>query len=359
MYYSDGYESAAAAAGVRSTEDVKKLQVQLNSQGAGLEVDGIYGPETNAAYESYGAMTESAPEAAYSAGIGSAAEKMVYYAQGYIPSGAVQDAEKAYLAMLGEKPEAFTSQYDEALEALYDSMQGMGEFSYDLNGDALYRQYRDSYLRQGRLAMEDTMGQAAALTGGYGNTYAETAGSQAYDEYLQKLGYRIPELYELALERYQMQGAQLQDRFETLYGLRQDEFDAYRSAYDAWESQVEQSRAWWESLREADYETWSDALDYWTDRADAEQEAVQAAAGGSGSSGSGSGGKQSSSTETGGDSFGRYARAIDREFTENAYGRFDLYEARREYLTYYRDQGLITQKEYRALLDGNYGSGRA
>ena len=57
------------------------------------------------------------------------------------------------------------------------------EFSYDLNGDMLYQQMKDQYQVLGKTAMQDTMGEAAALTGGYGNTYAQSVGQQTYDEY--------------------------------------------------------------------------------------------------------------------------------------------------------------------------------
>ena len=42
--------------------------------------------------------------------------------------------------------------------------------------------------------MKDTMGQAAALTGGYGSSYAESSAQQQYDAYLQQLGDIVPEL---------------------------------------------------------------------------------------------------------------------------------------------------------------------
>ena len=61
------------------------------------------------------------------------------------------------------------------------------KFSYDLNGDALYQQYKDQYVNQGQQAMMDTMGQAQAMTGGYGNSYAQTVGQQTYQGYLQQL----------------------------------------------------------------------------------------------------------------------------------------------------------------------------
>lgn len=62
----------------------------------------------------------------------------------------------------------------------FDGILNRKDFSYDMNNDQMYQQYRDAYMRQGQQAMRDTMGAASALTGGYGSTYAQTAGSQAY-----------------------------------------------------------------------------------------------------------------------------------------------------------------------------------
>ena len=95
-------------------------------------------------------------------------------------------------------------------------------FRYDVNGDELYRKYRDRYEREGRLAMKDTMGKAAALTGGYGNTYAETAAAAVRDEYAARAADKIPELYSLALERYRMGRDELRDKYETLLAREKD-----------------------------------------------------------------------------------------------------------------------------------------
>lgn len=94
-------------------------------------------------------------------------------------------------------------------------------FSYDLNGDALYQQYKDNYINQGRMAMADAVGQAAAMTGGYDNSYAQTVGQQIYNGYLQELNNRIPELYSLALEKYKSEGDELTNR----YALLKDDYD--------------------------------------------------------------------------------------------------------------------------------------
>lgn len=104
------------------------------------------------------------------------------------------------------------------------------KFHYDVNEDALYHQYKDLYTAQGQQAMLDTMGQAATLTGGYGNSYAQTAGQQAYQGHIQKLGEVVPELYQLALDRYKMEGDQMRDRASFL--AQMDDRD-----YSRWESE--------------------------------------------------------------------------------------------------------------------------
>ena len=85
----------------------------------------------------------------------------------------------------GDRP-AYAGTWDQPMEELYGRLTSRPAFSYDAGKDPLYQQYRDSYIQQGKLAMKDTMGQAAALTGGYGSTYGQAVGQQSYDAYLQK-----------------------------------------------------------------------------------------------------------------------------------------------------------------------------
>lgn len=103
-------------------------------------------------------------------------------------------------------------------------------FTYDLNGDMLYQQYKNQYTRLGDLAMRDTMGQAAALTGGYGNSYAQTVGQQTYQGYLQQLNDKIPELYQLALDKYNREGDELYNRLSAYGNLYNTEYGEHRDA---------------------------------------------------------------------------------------------------------------------------------
>lgn len=102
----------------------------------------------------------------------------------YSQSQEVTDAWNKVKELEGSKPADYVSKYGDQIQALLDKILNRDPFKYDFNADPMYQMYKDRYLQQGRMAMQDTMGDAAALTGGYGNSYAATAGQQAYQSYL-------------------------------------------------------------------------------------------------------------------------------------------------------------------------------
>lgn len=109
-----------------------------------------------------------------------------------------------------------TNSYVTQLNDLYDQIVNRGEFQYDLNGDLLYRQMADQYTQLGKQAMRDSMGQGAALTGGYGNSYANLVGNQAYQNYLTQLNNAIPSLYEQAYNEWLNEGEELVTKYNTV-----------------------------------------------------------------------------------------------------------------------------------------------
>jgi hypothetical protein len=98
-------------------------------------------------------------------------------------------------------PVSYSSQYRAQMDAILRDLN-LDKFKFDLNGEELYQQYKDQYLRNGRLAMMDTMGQATGLTGGYGSTYAQNAGQQAYQGYVNDLNNVVPDVYNAAYTRW-------------------------------------------------------------------------------------------------------------------------------------------------------------
>lgn len=217
---------------------------------------------------------------------------------GYTPSGSVQAAQ-AYLEQVkASKPGAYQSRWDDELTSLYDQIRNRKKFSYDMGTDPLYQQYREQYQRLGRLAMQDTMGQAAALTGGYGSTYGEQVGQQAYNAYLQNLNDIVPQLQQQAYQRYQDEGTDLYNQYSLVKGRDDTDYGRYRDTVSDYYSDLSDARSAYNSERSLDQSQWATMLDYWAQKANNENAAYlqalaaeQAAAKGSG--GGGGGGRSS------------------------------------------------------------------
>ena len=152
-----------------------------------------------------------------------------------------QDAMGALEQMKGKAP-TYGSQYDAQIKSLYEEIMGRGPFKYDQKTDPLYQQYVQDYTTQGQRAMRDTMGRAAALTGGYGSSYAQAVGQQQYDQYLQQLGDILPETYGMALNAYNAEGDQLNAKMSTTQSLEQSDYGRYLDALQQHNIDVDRAR---------------------------------------------------------------------------------------------------------------------
>lgn len=181
----------------------------------------------------------------------------------YAASQKVLEAEAAVQEQKNKKPEQYQSAYESQLKQVMDRILNREDFRYNLDGDALYRQYRNQAVQNGRLAMADTMGKAAALTGGYGSSYAQSAGQQAYNRQLDTLADRIPELYNLAMNQYQLKNQLLEQKYNLLSGAERQEYGRYRDALAAWQQEADQLWQRYTDERAADYDTYRDEVADW------------------------------------------------------------------------------------------------
>ena len=140
---------------------------------------------------------------------------------------------------LAEAAPVYGGSWDGAIRDAYRAVAEREPFRYSLDGDALYRQYRDRYLQNAQRAMRDTMGRAAALTGGYGSSYAQGAGQQAYDESLRGLSDQAARLEQNAYERWRDEG----DALAETYGMLRELGEAERRT-------VQDERDWEQRQRE-------------------------------------------------------------------------------------------------------------
>ena len=145
---------------------------------------------------------------------------------------------------------AFSGSYDDEIGRLYDKIINREGFRYDMNSDPLYMSYRDRYAREGRLAMRSTMGQAAALTGGYGSSYSQAVGQEQYGAYLEKLGNVMPQLYSAAYSRYKSEGDALSEQYAMAVKRGESEYNRYRDRISDAKAQQELGY----KLEQQDYE---------------------------------------------------------------------------------------------------------
>ena len=184
------------------------------------------------------------------------------YSGDYVPSQSVQQALAALQEQMGNKPGDYTSAWQKNLDDILGKILNREKFSYDLNGDALYQQYKDRYIQQGQQAMQDTMGQAAAMTGGYGNSYAQTVGQQTYQGYLQGLNDKVPELYQLALDAYNQEGSNLLNQYGLLSDRENADYERYRDSMSDYYANLDRLQNQYNTERNFDYGQFSDQRNY-------------------------------------------------------------------------------------------------
>lgn len=327
-----------------SGSSVRELQELLNQNGYNLSVDGSYGSKTAAAVRDYqsknglsvdgitgnqtwsslygggntgggiavsggGSFSVGGPSAATSSSLASAESGRPTWA----PSDDLNALKDKLTGIENNKPGAYESKYQEQIDALLNNILNREDFSYNFNADPLYQQYKDRYTQQGKLAMQDTMAQAAALTGGYGNSYAQTVGQQTYQGYLQGLNDVIPELRNQAYEMYQDEGDRMTTNLGILQGLEDTEYGKYRDTVNDYWTELNYFYNKFDDMSDFEFNKYASDLSAWqADRAywyqkyyDEQQQAnweaeyalaLSKAAGGgaSGGSSSGSSSKKSS-----------------------------------------------------------------
>lgn len=181
-----------------------------------------------------------------------------YTADSYSKSQTVLDAEAILAQMNANKPGEWVDPYKDKYLGYLSEYENRDPFSYDFNSDALYNQYKDQYIQQGRMAMMDTMGQAAAMTGGYGNSYAQTVGQQAYNQQLNQLNEIMPELYDRAYSRYNQEGQDLLNMYGLYQGLSEQDYAKYMGDVENYYRELDAARTYANDLYTQEYGEWRD-----------------------------------------------------------------------------------------------------
>lgn len=165
---------------------------------------------------------------------------------------AVTDA-FAYTDGLLQQLSSGRTSYTDQIKELMSQIQNRDKFEYDVDSDTLFQQALASAMSSGKTAMQDTIGQASALTGGYGSTYATTAGNQAYNNFIQDAYNNLPEYYQMALEAYQMEGDEM---YKQLGMLTDADATEYERMYNSWSANFSNAQ----SMYNRSYGEWQDSV---------------------------------------------------------------------------------------------------
>ena len=274
-----------------SGEDVKELQKALNNAGYTLDVDGKFGKKTQTAVKSYqkskglavdgivgnntwaslsGGATSNIVNKNQAISMGNAAQAKQPVEKNrpvYQKSESVLSTEKSLSDWEQNKPEAYNSKYSQEIENILNSILNREKFSYNINADPLYNQYREQYVNNGKKAMLDTIANATALTGGYANSYAVSAGNQAYNNHLNNLNEIALDLYDRAYSVYQDEGKINLEKLGVLNDLDKSDYSKYNDALNNYYKNGEYLLKKLSDMSESEYERFLDEMKFYeTDR---------------------------------------------------------------------------------------------
>lgn len=121
----------------------------------------------------------------------------------------------------------YVDKYDQQKQDLMNSLQNRGAWNYDANSDPAYQSAKKQYLREADRATQNTLGQAAALTGGMPSTAAVNAASQAGDYYRTQLSDQLANYMDADYNRYQNDINTDMNLLNQIYQMSDSDFQRY------------------------------------------------------------------------------------------------------------------------------------
>lgn len=134
---------------------------------------------------------------------------------------------------VGDLP-TYNSEYMDQLNALARQLTSM---NYDdWTKGSQYQALADRYGANGRMSMQDVLGQVASRTGGLASSYATTAAQQQYNQYM-------AQLEEVARQLYSQERGDLMDNASLYRNLANDEYDRYRDSLSDYNARLKATQS--------------------------------------------------------------------------------------------------------------------
>ena len=172
----------------------------------------VYGTkEVENARKAYNDVATSAPVYSDSAATRAARSQADYYANQYRDT-----VNKGY-----------SSPYSDQISVLANKYRN-NKFNWSADASPEYQAQKDYYTREAGKAQENVQGSLSANTGGYSNSYAQSAGQRAYGQYMDELASKIPALRESARQDWNTQQEQTLSQISMLKGFDDSAYSRFR-----------------------------------------------------------------------------------------------------------------------------------
>lgn len=246
-----------------SGNEVNALQTELSKKGYALQNTGLYDDATEAAVRKYQQDNNLTVDGiAGDITLGSLYGTNNTATGGYKPSGQLTEAQKYAQSVQMQKPGEYQSAYTPQLQAQFDAIMNRQPFQYDIGSDALFQQMSDMYSQQARRGMQDTMGLATELTGGYNNSYAQGVGQAAYGQQMQQLAALAPEYMNNAYSRWQNEGVDMMNRYNVLAQMEDSDYGRYVDSMNRYWQEADRAQQAADNLYNREYGEYMDNLNW-------------------------------------------------------------------------------------------------
>lgn len=217
-----------------SGDEVKTLKQLLRGAGYTLTDDDLFDEKTYQAVSDYQAANGLTPTGEMSA---STWAKLAGSVVNAIPAGLDTAGKVKFLEE--NRPKDYASEYTKKIDDMISQVLSRDDFSYDPETDPIYQKMKDEQTYLGKRAMNDAVGTASALSGGYANTFAQTAGEHAYQDYMAQLTGGMNEMYQLALSAYDAETGRLESELKAYTDAEEKAYEKYINDVNAYNETLE------------------------------------------------------------------------------------------------------------------------
>ncbi len=214
-------------------------QYSSGSSGNGNGVGPGYTSKSSGPYSETKTGRNYDPSAKTSAAYSTMMAKQAAMPDDYEESDYVLQRRNQLADVEGQKPDPFVSKYQAQIDDLLNQIYSDKGFSYaakDLANDDLYKMYAQQYQDSASRAMRDTMGQAQAASGGYGSTYAQQVGQQAYDQTMAGLNDKVLDFRDRAYQVYKDTQSNRYNQLGAFQTQDNTDYGRYRDTVSDWQN---------------------------------------------------------------------------------------------------------------------------